>query len=69
MWSDVDPDDQAYRNMYVILTALNTDGAYAEGIGDILKKQRNYDPELFDFCLQQNVTQEQRDTINMLIEM
>ena len=69
MWSDVYPDDQAYRNMYVILTGLNTDGAYAEGIGEILKKQRDYDQDLFDRCLQENLTLDQRSTINMLIGM
>ncbi|HHX36737.1 MAG TPA: M56 family metallopeptidase [Clostridiaceae bacterium] len=67
MWSDVYPDDQAYRNMYVMLTALNTDGAYSEGISNILAKQKNYDSEIFDYCLEQ-LTEEQRDTINMLVE-
>jgi len=67
MWSDIYPNDQAYRNMYVILAALNTDGAYSEGIADILLKQRNYDSEIFDACLEQ-LTADQRGIINMLLE-
>jgi|GEM_PF-792793 len=67
MWSDVYPDDQAYRNLYVMLTALNTDGAYSEGIASILLKQKNYDTKIFDFCLEQ-LTTGQRGIINMLVE-
>ncbi len=66
MWSDVYPNDQAYRNLYVMLAALNSDGAYTEGFADILKKQQNYDPELFETCLQ-NLTQTQRNSVLILV--
>lgn len=66
MWKDVYPEDQAYRNMYVMLTALNSDGAYTDGLAGILKKQQNYDPELFEKCLQ-NLTGAQRDTVEGLV--
>lgn len=65
MWSDVYPDDQAYRDLYVMLAALNTDGAYAEGMEGLLEKQQAYDPQVFEFCLQ-NLTAEQQEVIRML---
>lgn len=68
MWSDVYPNDQAYRNLYVMLAALNSDGGYTEGFADILKKQQNYDSEIFETCLQ-DPTQAQRDSVRMLVEM
>lgn len=68
MWSDVYPDDQAYRDLYVMLAALNTDGAYGEWIRGLLEKQRAYDPELFDSCLE-NFTQEQQSVIRRLTEL
>lgn len=67
MWKDVYPADQEYRNMYVILAALNTDGAYTEGMRGILKKQYDYDPELFEFCIEENLTADQREIIRSLI--
>ena len=67
MWSDVYPQDQTYRNLYVMLTALNTDGAYSEGISTILAKQKNYNPDVFDECLE-HLTIEQRDRINSHVE-
>ena len=66
MWLDVYPADQYFRNLYIMLTALNTDGAYSEGIATILVKQRNYDPEIFDFCLQQ-LTADEREIISMFV--
>ena len=68
MWSDVYPDDQAYRDLYVMLAALNTDGAYAEGMEGLLEKQQAYDPQVFESCLQ-NLTPEQQDVIRMLAGM
>lgn len=65
MWSDVYPDDQAYRDLYVMLAALNTDGAYAEGMEELLEKQRAYDPQVFESCLR-NLTPEQQDVIQRL---
>lgn len=65
MWSDVYPDDQAYRDLYIMLAALNTDGAYAEGMEGLLEKQQAYDPQVFEFCLQ-NLTAEQQEVIRML---
>lgn len=68
MWSDVYPDDQAYRDLYVMLAALNTDGAYAEGMEGLLEKQQAYDPQVFELCLQ-NLTAEQQEIIRMLAGM
>ena len=68
MWSDVYPEDQAYRDLYVMLAALNTDGAYAEWIRGLLEKQQAYDPQVFESCLQ-NLTAEQQEVIRMLAGM
>jgi beta-lactamase regulating signal transducer with metallopeptidase domain len=68
MWSDVYPDDQVYRDLYVMLAALNTDGAYAEGMEGLMEKQQAYDPQVFEFCLQ-NLTAEQQEIIRMLAGM
>lgn len=67
MWSDVYPDDQAYRDLYVMLAALNTDGAYAEGMEELLEKQRVYDPQTFESCLQY-LAPEQQNVIRRLAE-
>lgn len=69
MWKDVYPSDQEYRDMYVILTALHADGAYAEGLREILKKQADYDPALFEACIEENLTAEQREIILSLMNI
>ena len=51
LWSDVFSYDQLYRDMYVILGFLHSDGAYAEGLAEILKKQYAYDPIGFEQSL------------------
>ena len=60
LWSDVYPDDQAYRDLYVSLGFLHSDGAYAEGLGEILKKQYAADPPSFVRCLQRLPEQQQK---------
>ena len=67
MWSDVYPEDQAYRNMYVMLAALNSDGAYSEGLSSILQKQRDYDAGLFEKCIE-NLPQRDRDRVRGLAD-
>lgn len=67
MWSNVYPDDQAYRDAYVMLAALNADGAYAEGLAEILKKQRDYDADSFELALSA-LNSGQRETIEGLIK-
>lgn len=67
MWKDVYPDDQAYRNLYVMLAALNSDGAYAEGLGDILSKQYAYDTATFTSCMENSLTADQRAIILSLL--
>ena len=67
MWSDVYPQDQTYRNLYVMLAALNADGAYTDGISSILLKQKNYNSYIFDDSLD-HLTIEQREIINALVE-
>lgn len=57
-----------YRDLYVMLAALNTDGAYAEGMEGLLEKQQAYDPQVFESCLQ-NLTPEQQDAIRRLARM
>ena len=68
MWSDVYPDDQLYRNLYIMLAIQNSDGAYTEGLVEILHKQREYDPELFDACLQQ-LTDTQQKVIKAVMSL
>lgn len=51
LWSDVYFYDQLYRDMYVILGFLHADGAYAEGLAEILKEQYANDPIGFEHSL------------------
>ncbi len=67
LWSEVYPDDQAYRDMYIMLSLRNTDGAYTEGLAYLLKKQRDYDPETFDRCLLE-FPEEEREFYRILVE-
>ncbi len=67
LWSDVYPEDQAYRDMYIMLSLRNTDGAYTEGLAYLLKKQRDYDPETFDRCLLE-FPEEEREFYRALAE-
>ena len=67
MWKDVYHKDQEYRDMYVMLTALNADGAYAEGLADILNKQYDYDRRAFERCLK-SLNEEQRNRIQMSLD-
>ena len=79
MWRDVYPDDQAYRDMYMLLGYLNSDGAYAEGLAALLQKQFDYDPETFAYCLKHCLSEEQwlrvltvidaRDAIDMTVTL
>ena len=67
MWSDVYPDDQAYRDMYMILGFLNSDGAYAEGLATLLKKQYDYDSQTFECCLKYYLTEDQQRIVRLSI--
>ncbi len=67
MWSDVYPDDQAYRDMYMILGFLNSDGAYAEGLATLMKKQYDYDPHTFECCLKYYLTEDQQRIVRLSI--
>ena len=68
MWRDVYPDDQAYRDMYMLLGYLNSDGAYAEGLAALLQKQFDYDPETFAYCLKYCLSEEQRLRVLTVID-
>jgi hypothetical protein len=68
MWYDVYPDDQAYRDLYVMKAALRTDGAYTEGLADILKKQYDYNSGVFMNCLEE-LTPGEKDTIIMIVSV
>ncbi len=68
MWSDVYPNDQAYRNLYVMLSAQNSYGMFTEGLTQILIKQRNYNPEIFNLCLE-SLKPEQRHRIYRLLKI
>ena len=68
MWRDVYPDDQAYRDMYMLLGYLNSDGAYAEGLAALLQKQFDYDPETFAYCLKYCLSEEQRLQVLTVID-
>ncbi len=67
LWSEVYPDDQAYRDMYIMLSVRNSDGAYTEGLAYLLKKQRDYDPETFERCLLE-FPEEEREFYRILVE-
>lgn len=53
LWSDVYPDDQAYRNLYVMKALQNADQGTTSGFASILKKQYEYDKNIFALCLGQ----------------
>ena len=66
LWKDVYPEDQSYRDLYVMLAALNADGKCSEDFSAILQKQRRYDPASFESSLGA-LTQAQRKGIEKLI--
>ncbi len=67
LWSDVYFYDQIFRNMYVILGFLHSDGAYSEGLATILSRQYAYDPVLFEQSLGFFPEEQQRE-IRMTLE-
>ena len=66
LWRDVYPEDQSYRDLYVMLAALNADGKCSEDFSAILQKQRRYDPASFESSLGA-LTQAQRKGIEKLL--
>lgn len=67
MWADVYPDDQAYRDMYMILGFFHTDAAYAEGVEELLKAQYAFDPASFERCLREGLSEEQETQIRIAL--
>ena len=67
-WSDVFAYDQVYRDMYVILGFLHSDGAYAEGLANLMAKQYDYDPMSFEQCMTGYLTEEQQRLIRLSLE-
>ena len=67
-WSDVFAYDQVYRDMYVILGFLHSDGAYAEGLANLMAKQYDYDPMSFEQCMTGYLTEEQQHLIRLSLE-
>ena len=57
--------DQVYRDMYVILGFLHSDGAYAEGLANLMAKQYDYDPMSFEQCMTGYLTEEQQHLIRL----
>jgi hypothetical protein len=53
LWSDVYPDDQAYRNLYVMKALQNAGEEQADRFARVLKKQYEYDKNVFALCLGQ----------------
>ena len=67
LWSDVYPGDQVYRDMYMILGLLHSDGAYSEGLEELLRKQYAYDPAVFERCLRENLSADQEQRIRIAL--
>ena len=53
MWSDVYPQDQLYRNLYVMYGALKAGVEFEDIFGEVLKKQQTYNPAIFGEALLQ----------------
>ena len=61
-------EDQAYRDMYVMLGALNLGLTQRRDLAPVLQKQRDFDPTTFDRCVQENFSKTQQDTILELLK-
>ena len=66
MWYHVYPDDQLYRDLYVMLAAVEAGEDFAEGFRAVLLKQQTYDPAVFREALAQLSTK-QRGIVENLI--
>jgi hypothetical protein len=54
-----DSDDQSLRNYYMGKAYLTSDGAYSEGLSDILKLQWDYDRALYSACLKDRFSEDE----------
>ncbi len=61
-YTDTYPDDQLYRDLYVMKTYFNTDGAYSEFLAEILLRQHEHDTAIFETALKY-FSIDQQDTI------
>ena len=59
-------DDQRLRDEYMIRVFLSSDGAYSEGIGVLLAKQEDTDPDAFSAALSGFDSAQQRSILNAL---
>ncbi|MEA4848640.1 MAG: M56 family metallopeptidase [Clostridiaceae bacterium] len=58
-----DPDAQALHNYYIGKAYLVSDGAYTEGISDLVMQQWNYDSALYSKCLKERFSAEDSTTL------
>lgn len=58
-----DSDDQSLRSYYIGKAYLTSDGAYAEGLGDILMLQWDYNRALYSACLKDRFSADEADAL------
>lgn len=66
MWYNMYPDDQKYRDMYMMLAALNAPESVKNRFRPILIRQKVYDIDAYMYCLDL-LTPEQKQSINELL--
>lgn len=62
-----DSDDQSLRNYYMGKAYLTSDGAYSEGLSDILKLQWDYDRALYSACLKDRFSEDEAVSLRKAI--
>ncbi len=60
-------EDQLLRDYYVGKAFLTSDGAYSEGLADILKLQWIHNPYIYSICLKERFTDEDAATLSLRI--
>ncbi|MGI5882104.1 MAG: hypothetical protein ACOX7L_03440 [Dethiobacteria bacterium] len=65
--SQHDYDEQSLRNYYLGKAVLSADGAYTEGLINILALQWDYDKALFSACLSEHFAAEEADSLRQLL--
>ncbi len=66
-WADAYPNDQLYRNLYLMKFALKLDGAFYVRMEYVINELYNYDENLFEYCLE-FFNSEERDILRSMAD-
>lgn len=65
--SEADYEEQSLRNYFVGKAILASDGAYTEGLVDIMKLQWDYDKALYSLSLTEHFSSKEGDTLRRIL--